>query len=306
MSTISPPAPRTLKAGCASAGIQHVGEPLGRYTDDSGGSREVVGLAGANGSRLVIDRLARTLGDQRLVAHLAADEPAENAQVVASLYLADAEGRHCRRLATEDLTADPFAASGPDRGTVLEQPIEASETQLIDGRGYTYRLERARNGSSIQELRWHRHPPGDAGGRPKLVSVRHVIGSLESYEPARSLTTQALVVHNSEEAVSVAILRAELHRVNTSRIVLNRGLREAVLAAVNGRGLSMSEIAIRCGRLKRDGNGNESGETSWLGRRIGLLPEGGQSAPTPWVSSEVLALVARAGLGAAPHEVELG
>ena len=34
----------------------------------------------------------------------------------------------------------------------------------------------------------------------------------------------------------------------------------------------MSEIATRCGRVKRDSRGNESGETSWLARRLGILP----------------------------------
>jgi len=67
----------------------------------------------------------------------------------------------------------------------------------------------------------------------------------------------------------------------------------------------MSEIAIRCGRVKRDRQGNESGETSWLARRLGLLPEGGQRIPTPWVHSDVLGLIARRGLGLSPREVEL-
>jgi hypothetical protein len=67
----------------------------------------------------------------------------------------------------------------------------------------------------------------------------------------------------------------------------------------------MSEIAIRCGRRKWDQRGCESGETSWLARRIGMLPEGGESEPTPWVHSDVLALIACNGLGLAPCEVEL-
>ena len=67
----------------------------------------------------------------------------------------------------------------------------------------------------------------------------------------------------------------------------------------------MSEIAIRCGRRKVDRRGNLSGETSWLGRRIGQIPEAGQSVPTPWISSKVLALIAREGLGVSPHEVEI-
>ncbi|HYB24222.1 MAG TPA: hypothetical protein VED41_10520, partial [Solirubrobacteraceae bacterium] len=78
-----------------------------------------------------------------------------------------------------------------------------------------------------------------------------------------------------------------------------------VLSAVDVQELSMSEIAIRCGRVKRDRRGNEAGETSWLSRRLGLAPEGGHSTPTPWIHSDVLALIARSGLGISPREVEL-
>jgi hypothetical protein len=87
--------------------------------------------------------------------------------------------------------------------------------------------------------------------------------------------------------------------------VLNRALRERVERAVATEGLSMSQIATRCGRVKRSRSGSESGETSWLARRIGQLPEAGKSRPTPWVHSDVLALIARDGLGISPHEVEL-
>ncbi len=41
-------------------------------------------------------------------------------------------------------------------------------------------------------------------------------------------------------------------------------LREAGARDGRAQELSMSEIAIRCGRVKRDRSGNESGETSWL------------------------------------------
>ncbi|MGA2321236.1 MAG: hypothetical protein ABSG95_10930 [Solirubrobacteraceae bacterium] len=253
----------------------------------------------------MIDRLATTLCDQRLLAHLAADEPAENARIVCSLYLADGERPHCRHLTLQDLSTDPFASMPPESVTGLERATAAAAAQLTDRRGYSYRLAIACNGNSRPELRWHGHPTRAASGCPELVTVRHVIGSLETYEPARALTAQALAAHAQARAVSVAALRAELNRVNASRIVLNRGLREAVLTAVEDHRLTMSEIAIRCGRLKRDANGNESGETSWLGRRIGTLAEHGKSGPTPWVSSDVLALIARAGLGVSPREVEL-
>jgi hypothetical protein len=135
--------------------------------------------------------------------------------------------------------------------------------------------------------------------------VRGAIASLENYEPVRSLSARAVQKHSSDPRISVVVLRGELERVRESPIVLNRGLRKAVLVATK-RGLTMSEIAIRCGRIKRDANGAQSGETSWLARRIGTLPESGHSVPTPWVHTDVLALIAREGLGVSPREVEVG
>ena len=127
---------------------------------------------------------------------------------------------------------------------------------------------------------------------------------LETYEPVISLSERAIAAHQADPDVSVAALAGELRRLSESPIVLNRGLREAVQAAVQN-GTSMSEVAIRCGRVKRDSRGTESGETSWLARRIGMLPGAGESEPTPWVHTDVLALIAREGLGVAPREVEL-
>jgi hypothetical protein len=62
---------------------------------------------------------------------------------------------------------------------------------------------------------------------------------------------------------------------------------------------------MRCGRFKHDRCGRPSGETSWLARRIGLMPEGGARTPTRWVHTDTLALIAREGLGLSPNEVEL-
>jgi hypothetical protein len=156
---------------------------------------------------------------------------------------------------------------------------------------------------SIPALRWTRR--GDASDT-ETVSLREAIATLESYEPLRSITGAALYRYERDPTVSCTVLRAELTRVLDSAIVLNRGLREAVVEKVSAGGASMSEIAMRCGRLKRDSRGNATGETSWLARRVGLLPEGGHTEPTRWVHSEVLALIARQGLGIAPREVELG
>jgi hypothetical protein len=139
----------------------------------------------------------------------------------------------------------------------------------------------------------------------QVLTLRDVLAHFEEYEPMRQITVAARARLHPDARVSTVALRGELARVNASRIVLNRGLREAVAQRVARGELSMSEIAIRCGRFRRDRHGNLTGETSWLGRRIGLLPEGGEATPTPWVHSDVFALIARQGLGLSPNEVEV-
>jgi len=277
---------------------------LGRYTDRRGRPREVIIQAGWAESVLVVDRDLATLGDRRLVAHLGADEPAENAALVCGHYLQEARGGacRCRPVTREDFEKAPF----PDADAAQYASSVGDDSEPLDGRGRSYRLELLQAGMSIPELRWRRHPPEGAGGEPHPVSVRAAVGCLESYEPIRTLTLSALAMYRGDPRVSTAALRAELKRVRESPIVLNRGLRAAVLESSERQGLSMSEIAIRCGRVKSDCRGNESGETSWLARRLGILPEGGRDAPTPWIHSDVLGLIARRGLGISPREVELG
>ena len=138
-----------------------------------------------------------------------------------------------------------------------------------------------------------------------MLSTREVIALLESYEPVRTLTRAVVKANRQEPDISVSVLRGEVKRICASRIILNRRLRETVLKVAQSEGLSLSEIAMRCGRVKYDSRGNVSGETSWLSRRLGLAPEGGETSPTPWVHSDVLALIARRGLGISPREVEL-
>jgi hypothetical protein len=262
----------------------------------------VVALPGAWGSVLVVDRDASTLGDRRLVAHLAADEPRCNAVLVCEHYLRDPAGRWCRSVIQEDLEVEPFpeeAETGPPGEAV---PCAA---ELTDTHGRAYSLELHAAGMSIPELRWCRCSAAEQCS-PEPISMREAIASLESYEPVRTLTRRALALHRDDPTVSVAVLRAERARMDVSKIVLNRGLRQAVLAAAAAQSLSMSEIAVRCGRVKHDSKGKESGETSWLARRLGIAPEGGESTPTPWIHSDVLALIARRGLGISPREVELG
>lgn len=274
---------------------------LGRYTDPRGRLRELHARPGYGGSTLVVDCDTEHDGECRLVAHLAADEPPENAALVARRYLEDERDVRCRcrPLTPEDSRALPFAEAERVR-------VEPAQTlaEPVDRCGWAYRLDQLDSGMSIPELRWRRHPQPGAGGSPRTLSLREAIGRLESYEPIRSLTQRALARHGGDGAVSTTTLRAELERVQNSPIVLNRRLREATLAMVGGQRLSMSEIAMRCGRVKRDARGNVSGETSWLARRLGLLPEGGQTRPTPWIHSDVLALISRCGLGLSPREVE--
>jgi hypothetical protein len=275
---------------------------LARYTDRRGHRRELHARPGRAGSTLVVDCDADGAEQEcRLIAHLGADEPAENAELIARRYLEDDRDVRCRTLTPEDARAVPFAETERPREEIgTEAPAEP-----LDRIGCVYRLELLDTGMSIPELRWRRHVPPPASGSPRTLSLREAIGRLESYEPIRAITLRAIARQGGDGAVSATVLRAELERVQNSPIVLNRRLREVALAVIGSEQLSMSEIAMRCGRVKRDPRGNVSGETSWLARRLGLLPEGGQTRPTPWIHSDVLALIARRGLGLSPREVEL-
>jgi hypothetical protein len=77
MDTIAPPDPRRRHSSVG--GSLPAARRLGVYTDDCGERREIVCLAGAGETMLVVDRTLG-LGDARLVAHLAADEPVDNAR----------------------------------------------------------------------------------------------------------------------------------------------------------------------------------------------------------------------------------
>lgn len=251
---------------------------------------------------LVMDRDAATRRDRRLVAHLGADEPQENATLVCDRYVRDAHRGRCRRVTACDLAGDPYANEA-SATTVSAARVHASELDDPHNAGL-YRLDLVPAGS-IRALRWRAHASRPGVAEPRPVSLRQVVGAVESYEPACELTLGALALYGRDPRISIGVLRSEHARLRASPIVLNRRLREVVLAAVDLDGVSMSEIALRCGRIKRDGNGNASGETSWLARRIGLVPESGATRPTPWMHSDVLGLIARAGLGVSPREVEL-
>jgi hypothetical protein len=156
---------------------------LARYTDRAYQSREIVRRPGSQGSTLVIDRLAGTLADQRLLAHLSADEPAENAHVVCGLYLADQRRLRCRALTREDLHRPPEGESS------TPAHLESAARQLADANGVSYVLAATANGRRPAQLRWHRCAPR---GCAKPITLREVVGALQSCEPARSLSESAI------------------------------------------------------------------------------------------------------------------
>jgi hypothetical protein len=271
-----------------------------RYLDDSGHQHELIARPAHAGSTLLVDRDLSKRDAERLVAHIAADEPPGNVSLMCQRYLeADDRQRRCRPVLPDDELRAPPSAE-PDAQL---EPSSRSPWPQLEARDARLSLARITSRMSIPELRWARVLDGCA---LQPLSLREVVAALESYEPSCAITRRALARHARDAAVSCTVLRAELARVSESPIVLNRALREAVLVRVARQQTSMSEIALRCGRFKRDSRGNVSGETSWLARRIGLLPEGGQQAPTRWIHSDVLGLIARQGLGICPREVELG
>jgi hypothetical protein len=283
---------------------------LARYRDSHGRLREVLTRPGSGGSVLLIDRDAATRRDRRLVAHLGADEPPANAALTCRHYLSQPRHRFCRPLTPEDLRVTPFAENlrvTPHAEDRQRSNVGAEDCQLLDSHHRSYRLLPCSEGIAVPELRWHCLQPLHQGGDPRPLRLRAVIAALQRYEPVRTLTARAVVRHRLDSRLSIAALRDELERMDARPIVLNRALREAVLEAIAVPGVSLNELAIRCGRFKHDprGNRNTYGDTSWLARRVGLLPNAGKTEPTPWIHSDVLALIARRGLGISPREVEV-
>lgn len=296
------------KATAAASGPRS----LSGYIDGSGRERDLIGVPRKDGCVLVVDRDILTLGDRRLVACIAPDELPESTQAVCAIYMSDPR-KACRRVQAEDLKGVSDACLGREGSEDTDggRPSIELTKRGPDGRVYAYSLEPvgadelAMPDESPAQLRWCRRPRGAERRLRAPVSLREVVGELESYEPACEITSRACAAHRHDPHLSTAMVQGQLDRLRTSSIVLNRGLREAVLGVAGSRGLSMSEIAVRCGRIKGARKGMRGGETSWLARRLGLLPESGNGRVTPWVHSDVLGLIARDGLGVSPREVEL-
>ncbi len=279
------------------------GRCRGRYREeDTGAVRSIVALAGAGGSVVVVDRLAGTKADARVVACIAAEEDPGNAALIAQLYLADENRGRCRELTREDLAASPANAAG-DAGQDDDAVAPDYTDGVLDEEGVRYSIRELGGGEgAARELRWARRDPG---GVWRALTLRETIAHFEAYEPFMAMTAAAVAENKDDPAVGVATLHCELRRQQQSPIVLNRGIRAAVLRAVSEQGLSLSEIAARCGRRHSGCDDFSSGDTTWLQRRIGVKKEAGSDRPTKWVHTDVLALIARDGLGLAPHEVEV-
>jgi hypothetical protein len=131
MSTIAPRQARRRVSISADRHAQPDAQHHGSYTDDCGHHREIITVSGAAGAVLVIDRLTGSLGDPRLVAHVAADTAAENARILTGMYLAGGRRAGCRLMIATDL-GDEFGegASPPDTPAVdaLDGHAEASST----------------------------------------------------------------------------------------------------------------------------------------------------------------------------------
>lgn len=140
------------------------------------------------------------------------------------------------------------------------------------------------------EMRWLL-----VGGGP--VCLREVLGSVEAYEPARTMT-RLYVNGYVAGRFGMKFLREELIRLESSPWVLNVRMREKLVEL--SKRMSWSEMAMRCGARKVSKDGHVSGDTTWLRRRCGLADElearTGKRVTRKWVSIKFIKRVA-VGLG---------
>lgn len=111
MSIAAPPCPGTPREARRATRrvVGEEGTRLGGYPGPGLRDREIVSVPAACGSTLVIDRDAITHLDERLLAHLACDEPPANMHLICAMYLVDEEGRYCGRVTAQDRERIPPA-----------------------------------------------------------------------------------------------------------------------------------------------------------------------------------------------------
>ena len=249
-------------------------------------AREVVVLRGARGTTLVVDRERATQRDPRLLGELAREEPIANAKALVADYMRRSPAQ--RRCA-------PLTGARSHHVAAREPP--QLPRQLCGPDGSWYRIaEIGAEPGACGALRWQRTLPATRGARGSVTTLRDVVGALESYGPAIAMSEHAIAANPT---VDHKVLAGEIKKLRNSTLVLNRRLREAVEAAL-AVSMPLCEIAARCGRYRRDCA--ETGEGSWVARRVGIAADGG--ATTPWITSDTLSQIAEA-IGLDPQDVEI-
>src|ERR1035441_6539820 len=182
MSTITAPQPHSALPQPASSPrrARHLG---GYVALDSGQTRQIVSLQRPDGSRLVIDYHLDTLAEGRVVAHISPDEPPENERIICELYLADDTKGRCRALTAEDLEVTRHAIPAPP-----STHAKAPGSVLQDAEGYLSLIREVAVDESVSELRWTRSCQPGCDETFDVLTLRDVVGRLEGYEPARTLT----------------------------------------------------------------------------------------------------------------------
>ena len=142
----------------------------------------------------------------------------------------------------------------------------ARAAALVDRLGAAYRSSRARRRMSIPELRWCRRG-GAARRRAASACARRSPRWRATSRCGRSPCMRSRAARSAADDLhdrAACGAHARAGEPDRAQPTTARGRARRRSSAIK---LSMSEIAIRCGRVKRDRRGNESGETSWLARR---------------------------------------
>ena len=267
-----------LQPGAGARGTRSLGSYIALGSEQR---REVVSLQRPDGSTLVVDYQLGALSDGRLIAHLAADEPPENAHIVCELYLADDTKGRCRAVTQEDFDLTRHATPPPP---AADAPTAVDS--LKDADGHVYRIRELPTLETMPELRWTRSASqaASSASTPCIPRCRRRCRSLRAgANPHRP------GAHPLRQDLSTRRLAEEHERLSGSPIVLNRGLREAVQRVLRDE-LSMSEIAhpLRADQARQARQPERGDELAGAPHRPAA---GGEGRPT-W-SQRQLALIAR-------------
>jgi hypothetical protein len=110
----------------------------------------------------------------------------------------------------EDLKSTRHATPSPSSHT------PAQTLPLQDAEGHLYRIRELAIEGPTSELRWTRSRQSGCDETFDVLTVRGVVACLDDYEPARTLTSEALALHSEGSSPSAYRLRAELERLTDS------------------------------------------------------------------------------------------